>query len=350
MIGLGVAYIAIGIYGYGYAVQSGKTLFHLLYFLIQMLLGGAIVHLGEGVGYNAMVLLPLAGHSVVLLPRDLRLMVNIALVVTYAMALNPFSTGWGVVWSGLPLFMAGQIFIVVFTQMAVSEERARAEVEQLVKELEEANNQLRTYAIQVEELATTKERNRLAREIHDGLGHYLTTIHMQIQAARAVMTRDPDKAMDALATAQSQAQEALIDVRRSVSALRDLPGDSIRLDDEIEKMLKSCEGAGISSEIKILGTPRTLSPQSLTTIFRTVQEGINNSVKHAHPNHISVTLDYTQSQQVRLLIQDDGVGAEKLDGGFGLVGIRERVRLLNGRVNIVTQPGNGFCLEVFVPG
>jgi signal transduction histidine kinase len=350
MIGLGVGYIAIGIYGYAYVVRSGKSTYHLAYFLVQFLLGGMIVYLGEGVGYNAMVLLPLAGHSVVLLPRNMRLVINIALVATYALALNPLATSWGVVWSGLPLFMAGQIFIVVFTQMAVSEEKARAEVEKLVKDLEDANQRLRIYAMQIEELATTKERNRLAREIHDGLGHYLTTIHMQIQAARAVMDRDPGKAYEAMGTAQSQTQEALLDVRRSVFALRDLPGDSLTLEEEIEKMLKSCEGAGISAEIKILGAPRSLSPQSLLTIFRTVQEGINNSVKHAHPNRISVTLDYTQSQQVRLTIQDDGVGATKLDGGFGLLGIRERVHLLHGRVNIVTQPGDGFRLEVMVPG
>lgn len=190
----------------------------------------------------------------------------------------------------------------------------------------------------------------MAREIHDGLGHYLTTIHMQIQAARAVMKADPQKAQESLATAQSQTQAALVDVRRSVSALREMPGDSTTLREEIEKMLKGCENGGITSEIKVIGATRTLSPQAILTVYRTVQEGINNAVKHAKPSHICVTIDYSQSSEVRCIIQDDGVGAENIEGGFGILGIRERVNMLNGKVDIVTAPGSGFRLDISVPG
>ncbi len=351
MIGLGVAYIAMGIYGYAFVTRSGKPVFHLIYFAVQFLLGGAIVFLGKGVGFNAMVLLPLAGHSVMLLPRNARVAVNVGIVATYAIALNPFGVGnWSLVWSGLPMFLAGQIFIVAFTQMAVNEEKARAEVEQLVKELEEANRRLREYALQVEELAITKERNRLAREIHDGLGHYLTTIHVQIQAARAVMKVDPHKTQEALGTAQNLTQEALVDVRRSVAALRDMPADSLSLQEEIEKMLKTVETSGINVETKVLGAPRLLAPKTLWTIYRAVQEGINNTCKHAHATRLSVILDYTQADQVKLVLQDDGVGAEQVDGGFGLLGMRERVHMLNGNMNVITGPQNGFRLELSLPG
>ncbi len=351
MIGLGIAYIAMGIYGYAFVAHSGLLAFHLIYFAIQFGLAGAIIYLGRGVGFNAMVLLPLAGHSVVLLPRSWRFVVNIGILVTYALALNPFAgNNWGLVWSGMPLFLAGQIFIVAFTQMAVSEEKARAEVELLVNELEEANQRLREFAMQVEELTITKERNRLAREIHDGLGHYLTTIYMQIQAARAVMKADLNKSQDALKTAQNLTQEALVDVRRSVAALRDMPGDSFSLHDEIEKMLRGAEGTGITSEIKVLGSPRVLTPQVLMTIYRAVQEGINNTCKHAHARRLSVIVDYTQSSRVKLVLQDDGVGAEQMDGGFGLLGMRERVQMLKGDLAVITGPNKGFRLEISVPG
>lgn len=351
MIGLGVAYITMGIYGYALAEKSEKTAVHLIYFLIQLLLAGTIVFLGKGVGYNAMVLLPLAGQSVMLMPRNGRLVVNLGIVATYMLALTLFTANnWGMVWSGLPVFLAGQFFIVVFTQMAVSEEQARSEVEKLVQELEAKNQQLREYALQVEELAITKERNRLAREIHDGLGHYLTTIYMQIQAARAVEKTDPLKAQEAIATAQNLTQEALKDVRRSVSALRDMPGDSISLQDEIEKMLKACDGAGLTSEMKVLGAPRMLSPQTVFTIYRAVQEGINNTCKHAHATRISVSLDYTQANRVKLVIQDDGIGAKQIEGGFGLMGMRERIHMLDGDMSVNTEPGNGFRVELSVPG
>lgn len=350
MIGLGVTYIGVGIYGYAFAAQSGRTVYHIVYFAVQLVLAGFIVYLSKGEGYNAMVLLPLAGHSVVLAPGRMRLQINIAVILTYAVSTFLSTKEIGLVWAGLPIFLAGQIFIVVFTQMAVSEEKARAEVEQLVNELEEANQRLREYAVEVEDLAITKERNRMAREIHDGLGHYLTTIHMQIQAARAVMKSDPARAQDALGHAQNQAQEALLDVRRSVSALRDSPIDNISLQDEISKMLKICENSGMITEMKVNGSFRSLTAQTMLTIYRSAQEGINNSVKHAHAKRISVLLDFTQERQVRLVIRDDGKGAENFNGGFGLLGIRERVQMLNGQVTIATAPGDGFKLEVCLPG
>lgn len=349
MIALGVAYMAAGIYGYSYVAKSGKQSLHLLYFMIQLLIGGLIVTLGKGNGYGAMVLLPLAGHSVVLLPRNLRLIVNIAIVLIYGLTLDLFISNWSQVWSGLPLLLAGQIFIIVFTQMAVNEERARAEIEKLYKELEGANNRLRDYALKIEELAITKERNRLAREIHDGLGHYLTTVIMQIQAARAVMKLDLPKAMDALGTAQSLTQEALVDVRQSVSALRDTPGDSQALQTEIVKMLKNCEGSGINTDLKIIGFPRNLSQQTIFTVYRAVQEGINNTCKHARARSLSVNLDYSNLNEFRMVIKDDGIGAGQLDGGFGLLGMRERVQMIHGDVTIQTAPGNGFLLDIHIP-
>jgi len=351
LIGLGIAYIAIGIYGYAFAVRSGRPFYHMLYFAVQIFLGGLIVFYNGGTGFNAMVLLPLAGHSVVLLPNRWRFGVNILIVLTYIVALTHLSQqNWGLVWAGLPIFLAGQIFIVVFTQMAVSEEKARSAVERLNQDLEAANQRLREYAMQAEELAIIKERNRLAREIHDGLGHYLTTIYMQIQAARAVMKTDLSKAMEALGTAQNQTQEALIDVRQSVSALRDPLSGRLTFQEEVEKMLKNCDGAGLMTELKTLGSPRALDQQKYFSLYRAVQEGINNTLKHARASRLSVVLDFTQADRVKLVIQDDGVGAEQVNGGFGLMGIQERIYMLSGEVSIVSEPGNGFRLEVCVPG
>jgi signal transduction histidine kinase len=173
---------------------------------------------------------------------------------------------------------------------------------------------------------------------------------MQIQAGRAVMKTDVNKSQDAFKTAQNLTQEALIDVRRSVAALRDMPNDSFSLHEEIEKMLRGAEGIGLTSEIKVLGSPRELTPQALMTIYRAVQEGINNTCKHAHARRISVVIDYTQTNQVNLILQDDGVGAVHLEGGFGLLGMRERVQMLNGNLAVITAPNNGFRLEISVPG
>ncbi len=350
LIGLGVAYITVGIYGYGLVAKSKRFSLTLVYFAIQATLGGLIVRIGHGSTFNAMALLPLAGQTVMLLDREWRAGINGLLVLVYIGATGLFAAGWQEVWSGLPLFLGGQIFIIVFTQMAVNEEHARTEMELMTRDLTEANHNLRAYAVQVEELAITKERNRMAREIHDGLGHYLTTIYMQIQAVRAVMKTDEEKAQEMLLKAQNQAQEALAEVRSSVATLRDAPGSSLSLAEEIERIFVSCEMAGITADLKVIGSARPLSPQVHWTLYRAVQEGANNTHKHAHACHFNVIVDYSQADHVRLMMQDDGLGAVKTEGGFGLIGMRERVHLLNGAMQIQTAPGAGFQIEMILPG
>jgi signal transduction histidine kinase len=350
MIVLGMAYLSIGIYGYGFCARLEWFPADLAYFVIQSILGGVIVYIGRGAGFNALVLLPLAGQAVVLLPQRWAYAVNIMVLVTYIFTVHLFSGSWSVVWGGLPTFLAGIIFIVVFTQMAVSEDKARSEVQRLVSELTDANQRLREYVTQVEELAITKERNRLAREIHDGLGHYLTTIHMQIQASRAILPTEPKRVDLMLEKAQNLSQEALRDVRQSVASLRNEDGEALLLEEKIARLLQSAELNNTQTDFSTLGKVRKLSPQVELTIFRAVQEGINNTCKHAHASNLWVSLDYRNAKNIRLTIRDNGVGAQSIEGGFGLMGLQERVHLLGGSMSIKTEIEQGFGFEMVVPG
>lgn len=350
MIAFGIAYITVGVYGYKFAARSDNLWLHLVYFAIQIPIGGIIVYLSQGVGFNALILLPLAGHSVVLLPTLWNYTINVVVVVGYVLALFFGAQSWQSVWSQVPTFLAGVIFIMVFTQMAVSEERARREVERLLRDLAEANERLRRYAVQIEELAITRERNRLAREIHDGLGHYLTTIHMQLQAAHAMMKIEPERSMTAIEKAQSLTQEALLDVRRSVSALHSLPEESLPLAESISRMLSHCSESGINPDLRILGNPRQLSPQAHLTLFRAAQEGINNTCKHANASKIDLVLDFSDGNKVRLLMEDNGVGSDDFSSGFGLLGLQERANLLNGTLTVISRKDEGFHMELTIPG
>jgi signal transduction histidine kinase len=348
MIVLGLAYILMGIYGYAYCARSGLPVLRVGYFLVQIPLGGLIVSIGKGAGFNALLLLPLAGHAVVLLDEFFVYLANAGILGIYVVSVGSYST-WDSVWSGLPTFLAGLLFILVFTQSSVSEGQARREVERLVGELQEANQQLREYAVQAEELAVTRERNRLAREIHDGLGHYLTTVHMEIQAARAVMDRDPVQAKKMLEKAQILTQDALTDVRSSVAALRASPDENLPLPEMIDKLLKNCSAMDLETDLRVVGTPHPLSPQVYLTLFRAAQEAINNIGKHSKATLVWVQLDYLTVGHVRLMVQDNGVGAEQIEGGFGLLGVRERINLLNGKFTIQTAKNEGFRLEITVP-
>ncbi len=349
MITLGTAYLAIGIYGYARCAQSKSLSLGLLYFGLQIPLGGLIVYLGKGAGFNALLLLPLAGHAVVLLPRRIGYLAQVAIILDYVLTVYAYSLSISIVWEGLPIFTAGLVFVVVFTQMALNEEASRREVERLVNELTEANQHLREFALQAEDLATAKERNRLAREIHDGLGHYLTTIYMQIQAARAVASNDRLRADLMMEKAQNQTQAALTDVRQSVAALRSPLDGHQSLSEMIRGLLEGARSSGIESEFIITGLERNINPQSRWTLYRASQEGISNVCRHANASHMWIKLDYTDPTQTILKVEDDGIGVSQLNEGFGLLGLKERVHNVNGEINIGPSNSGGFSIQIKVP-
>jgi signal transduction histidine kinase len=347
---IGTLYTLIGIYGYAFIARHPSSYLFWAYFTVQILLSGLIVTLGKGAGFNALLMLPLAGQAVVLLPPRGVYATSIGILMVYIGAVDLYSGGLATLWNNLITFLAGLVFVVVFTQLNVEQERARGEVERLAQELEEANRRLREYAIQAEELATTRERNRLAREIHDGVGHYLTTVFMQIQAAEAILDSDRPRAINALDKAKKMTQAALTDVRRSVASLRSPLEQGGPLSEVLASLVNNCRAPGLRIEFKISGSPRPLSPQVELTCFRTTQEGLNNVQKHAHTNQATVHLDYSAADRVRLSIEDDGSGSDDPSGGFGLLGLRERVHLVDGEMYTETAVSKGFTLTIEVPG
>jgi len=232
--------------------------------------------------------------------------------------------------------------------MRLNEQQAREHAEQLMVTLEEANVQLAAYATQAEELAMTQERNRLAREIHDNLGHYLTIVNVQIEAAKVVMDSDPSRALDALNKAQELAQKGLVQVRESVAALRESPVSNRPLSEAIASLVQEAQSSGIITEFKVAGEPQPLENKAALFLYRAAQEGLTNVRRHAHASRVDVLLDF-QCSEVCLEVKDNGVGAADTVGGFGLLGIRERMQLLGGRVEISTGVGKGFCLTACAP-
>lgn len=347
---LGIFYIAVGVYGYAFSVDSKSFPIKILYFTVQIFIGNIILYLGGATGFNAIVLLPLAGHSVVMLDEYWRYAINGVMAVSYAMALRLITGGWDVVLTNLPLFIAAQIFILVFTQMAVSEAKSKNEMHKLAENLAMANQQLRQYAVQAEQLATEKERIRVAREIHDGIGHHITALNMQLKAAMAVMAKDTPRSMSLVNNAEELSQQVMLDIRKSVSALRENTLVDESLPQSLQKLCSSAEAAGLLVDLKVMGEPRKLAPEVNLTVYRVVQESISNTLKHARATQYRVSLDFTQDQFIRLLINDDGIGTNEQNGGFGLIGMRERVHLVDGNIDIHSSSGQGFNIDVQIPG
>src|ERR1044071_9440458 len=341
LVFVGVAYIVVGTYGFAVCRRSRSLLARVSYFVIQLLLAVTLILLRGSTGELSLILLPLAGQSALLLPLPGMVPVCFLIYVTLVMPLIIRSRRVDAVAIAL-IYGTGIVFVVVFTRVAASEREARTAVA-------EANQLLRDHAVQVEELATTKERNRLAREIHDSLGHYLTVVNVQIGAAQAILELDHQRALDHLSNAQALTQEGLAEVRHSVAALRASPIESRPLPEALAKLADQWNIAGLRAKFLMAGTVRPLTPQVNLTLYRAAQEALTNVGKHAQAGHVDLHLDYRNEGLVRLMIKDDGVGSTNSEGGFGLLGVRERVQLLNGAVRVRTETGQGVTLEVEVP-
>ena len=350
LLGMGLAYAVIGVVVFEYCRCRSRQLLSWLYFVVQIALAMAIFRVGHLAGILVIIVLPLVSHAQLLFPERSALVVAGLIIAVSALVIGLLTNWIGVFTSALSMG-AGVTFVFVFTRVALREQRARAEVERLAADLRTANDKLREYAVQVEELAAAKERNRLARDIHDSLGHYLTVINVQLEAARAVMGSDPSHALDALCKAQSLAQEGLADVRGSVAALRASPTENRLLPDALAALAAENRASGLLTELAVAGMARPLPPPAELTLYRAAQEGLTNIRRHARASRVEITLNYGDDEHVRLRVRDNGVGGSPDgQGGYGLLGVRERAQLLGGEVRIQTAEGQGFILEVELPG
>jgi signal transduction histidine kinase len=242
-------------------------------------------------------------------------------------------------------YLAAVAFVVVFSRMMLARQRARDEVARLALELRDANERLRASAVSVEELAVAKERNRIAREIHDGLGHYLSAAHVQLEAAATTLLTDPGAAQRSIEKAQGLIHEGLSEVRHSVATLREEANQGRSLLELLGTLVNDDEGVRLRTH----GTPRPLSAAVAFTLYRAAQEALTNARRHAAASRVVVSVVFDE-ERVRLEVQDDGVGAEDPKEGFGLLGLRERATLLGGALFVRTARGAGFKLAVEVPG
>jgi signal transduction histidine kinase len=341
---LGAAYATLGIMA-GNLFDCSKGMPAVAYYTVQCAILTALVFLSPIRGFYGMIVLPLMSQAVFDLRPRWSLLVGVYLFsINIAVWAIPF--GWRSGLQALVSYSAGFAFTIIFTIITKRALNYQAREKKLRLEIESAHAKLQAYATQAEDLATTRERNRVAREIHDGVGHYLTVVKTQLDAAAALMPTHPDRAREAIVKAAKLTGEALDDVRRSVGALRT---DAAR--PPLPEAMKELAALGEPvPAIAIEGTPRPLSPAIEHALFRAAQEGLTNIRKHARATTASMRLDFREPQRVRLELADNGIGtAGTNDAGFGLTGLRERIELLGGKVQSGNRAGGGFTLSIEVP-
>lgn len=204
--------------------------------------------------------------------------------------------------------------------------------------------------MRIEELATVKERNRIAREIHDSLGHSLTVFNLYLEAALRLLSTEPQEAEALIREAKQVGTTVLGEVRQSVTSLRNDPLNSISLPEAIHNLTSEFHrSTGILPHTEIILD--TSLPQLLSiTIFRIIQESLTNICKHAEANHVSINL-IQSADIIHLTITDNGKGFDlsKNTTGFGLQGMKERATALSGELEIITAPQQGCKLQAKIP-
>lgn len=244
----------------------------------------------------------------------------------------------------------GLIFAMIFSIVVVRFAEQNARTEALLHELQNAHAELAAAREREKDLAVAEERVRLAREIHDGLGHHLTVLNVQLQAAAKLIERDPERAATTIATSREVAQSALDEVRQSVAAMRRTPLDGRSLDEALRSLVQEFDRhSPLSASFEQHGMAIPLLPAASMTIYRAAQEGLTNAQKHAAAEHVAVRLQWTASL-VRVVVQDNGAQpSSSAGGGFGLAGLRERAEHLGGTLSAGSQTGRGFTLELSLP-
>lgn len=216
--------------------------------------------------------------------------------------------------------------------------------------LREANQQLAQYAVTLEQLAVSRERNRMARDLHDTLAHTLSAVAIQLEAVTTVWDSNPEIARQRIDKIQGITRDGLGETRRALQALRSSPLDDLGLIMAMKVMgAKASERAGFRFHFNAPETLPDLSASIELNLYRIVEEVLNNAVQHAQATDLWIRLEM-KKDVLNLRINDNGIGfdsdAEPPEGHFGLVGIRERAEICGGTIKIESEPDVGTTINL----
>jgi signal transduction histidine kinase len=211
--------------------------------------------------------------------------------------------------------------------------------------LQQANAQLTHYASTLENLTVSRERNRMARELHDTLAHTLTGLSVSLETVKAYWDVDESKARGLLDQSLETTRAGIEETRRALKSLRASPLEDMGLELALRKIAESTAArSNLDLELALPNPMPTLAPDVEQCIYRIAQEAVENVGHHANAKKLSVKLK-SINDNLRLTVQDDGLGFNPRDkastGHFGLVGMKERAELSGGKLTIDSQKGKG---------
>lgn len=300
------------------------------------------------IGMQQWFWMPIAGFAGVILTRRRDMILVIGLTLMVSSLYQHFSTGPQTAFYWMFGQLTTSVFIMSCSYAIAQACRQRLQTAQMADELRMANARLELQADQASVLAAAQERNRLAREIHDTVGHSLTVVGAQLDAAQELLKQSPKMALDSIQKAKRANQEGLAEIRRSVSTMRVTSSVQKSLAEALTALITGVERPGLKLSLEQTGLSRPLPSLVEISLFRCAQEGITNACRHSGASKIRVHLDFTEQGSVSLSVTDNGKGfAKNTAPNNGLEGLRERAALLRGEFFAGTGPeGGGLCRMV----
>jgi two-component system, NarL family, sensor histidine kinase YdfH len=321
-----------------------------VYTIIQGLLAFGITWLSGNVGMVFCLFMALVGELLAFYKVTVRGILAtgylVALAFTnFALLLGIKQAGWFVL-GIVPTIIFVGIYVILYTRQAEANMRAR----ELLAELETANRQLTEYAARVEDLTIATERQRMARELHDTLSQGLAGLILQLEAADAHLAANrPERARGILEQSMEKARGTLREARQAIDDLRQPKGHNLEeaIAQEAERFTLA---TGIPCEPAI--ELKAVIPEGTAeTAIRAISEGLTNIARHAQAKQVSLRMTEA-GEDLEIEIRDDGMGFDPeavRPGHYGLVGMRERVRLAGGRLDIQSEAGKGTGLLIHFP-
>jgi signal transduction histidine kinase len=327
--------------------------------LAEIILCGLVVRTQGTLIRPALIYLLPVGRSILLLGDRLGLLASLLVWVAYVINIAPgaWPDHMGDYPNYLSFFLAPYAVAVILSLAIVRQEGARQRIQTLYDQLRVAHDELRALHREVRSAAITEERNRLAREIHDSLAHYLTVANVQLEAAEKLGATRAEAALEHVRRARRVTLDCLQDVRRSVAAMRAATLEELALEPSLRRLVDEfAQATGLRVQLGIAADDYgPLVPEVAQAVYRAVQEGLTNVQRHAQATTVDIRLDRS-AESVVLEIQDNGVGLTGASNGhrpessgYGLIGLRERVALLDGQFSFRTSPSGGCCLRISLP-
>ena len=239
------------------------------------------------------------------------------------------------------------LFIIFMSVYAVGQIQENEFISKKLRMISLVNKKLQRYAVVTERIGENNERKRLAREIHDTVGHALAGVAAGIDACIVMIDSNPEATKSQLKIISKVVRQGMVDVRKSLNKLRPGALEKQGFKEAIEKMI---EDFGSLSEVNIKLDYRLkdvdLENTTEDILFRIIQESMTNSVRHGGASQINISL-YMEENNLCLYIKDNGIGCSEISYGFGLKQMKERVAIINGKVKF--DGTNGFMVMVKIP-